>query len=207
MKTGIKFTLPTITKSMGFSSTNAQLTSAPPYVAAAISAVVLARLSDRFYWRMPFVVIPMVLVTIAYSVILSLDGALAAKKGVAYFSVVLAVMGIYPIQAAAAAWNSNNIAPASRRAVGIALMNCVGNVGGIVGSFMYLESEKPKYPTGFGLSLAFGASGIVVALLLEWSYKIANKRKEKLVEEAKTRYTEEELFDMGDKSPMFKHVL
>ncbi len=97
-------------------------------------------------------VIPMLIVVVAYSVILSLNGALSANKGVAYFSVVLAVVGIYPIQAAAASWNANNIAPASRRAIGIALMNCVGNVGGIVGSFMYLESEKPVYHTGFGKS-------------------------------------------------------
>ncbi|KAL4972352.1 major facilitator superfamily domain-containing protein [Aspergillus desertorum] len=48
---GIKFTLLTITESMGFSRTDAQLTSAPPYVAAAISAIVFARLSDHFYWR------------------------------------------------------------------------------------------------------------------------------------------------------------
>ncbi|KAF4443734.1 hypothetical protein F53441_11376 [Fusarium austroafricanum] len=204
---GTKFTLPTITKSMGFSNTNAQLTSAPPYVAAAISAICFAKVSDRFFWRMPFVAIPMVIVTVAYSIMISLNGELAAKKGVAYFSVVLAVVGIYPIQAAAASWNANNIAPSSRRAIGIALMNCVGNVGGIVGSFMYLEKEKPKYHTGFGLSLAFGGTGLIVAFLLEWSYKIANSRKAKIAEEAKTKYTEEELFEMGDRSPLFKHVL
>ncbi|RYP03740.1 hypothetical protein DL764_004915 [Monosporascus ibericus] len=204
---GTKFTLPTITKAMGFSATNAQLTSAPPYVAGAISAIVFARISDRFYWRMPFVVISLTIVTIAYAILISLQGALEAKRGLAYFSVVFAVIGIYPIQAAAASWNANNIAPASRRVIGIALMNCVGNVGGIVGSFMYLESEKPKYYTGFGLSLALGGTGIVVALLLEWSYKVANARKAKISEEARAKYTEEELFDMGDKSPLFKHVL
>ncbi|KAL4746551.1 hypothetical protein BDW72DRAFT_207253 [Aspergillus terricola var. indicus] len=204
---GIKFTLPTITESMGFSRTNAQLTSAPPYVAAAISAIIFARLSDHFYWRMPFVVIPMTIIIIAYSIIISLKGELASNKGVAYFSVVLAVVGIYPIQAAAASWNANNIAPASRRAIGIALMNCVGNVGGILGSFMYLEREKPKYYTGFGISLALGVTGVIMAILLEWSYKIANRRKEREADEARTRYTEEELFDMGDRSPLFKHVL
>ncbi|UZP39042.1 hypothetical protein NXS19_006858 [Fusarium pseudograminearum] len=40
---GTKFTLPSITKAMGFSNTNAQLTSAPPYVAAAISAICFAK--------------------------------------------------------------------------------------------------------------------------------------------------------------------
>ncbi|KAG7120823.1 MFS-type transporter cnsO like protein [Verticillium longisporum] len=204
---GIKFTLPTITTSMGFSTTNAQLTSAPPYVAAAASAIIFAKISDRFFWRMPFVVTPMAIVTTAYSIIISLNGELKEKRAVAYFSVVLAVVGIYPIQAAAASWNANNIAPSSRRAIGIALMNCVGNVGGIVGSFMYLEREKPKYYTGFGLSLAFGASGMIVAVLLELSYKHANARKAKIAEEAKQKYTEEELFEMGDRSPLFKHVL
>lgn len=192
---------------MGFSSTEAQLTSAPPYVMGAISAIFFASLSDRFYWRMPFVAVPMIIVTIGYSIIISLHGALEERKGVAYFAVMVAVAGIFPIQAGAASWNANNIAPASRRAIGIALMNCTGNVGGIIGSFMYLEREKPKYYTGFGLSLALGGTGLIVSFILEWSYILANKRKEKLVDEARAKYTEEELFDMGDRSPLFKHVL
>lgn len=192
---------------MGFSDTNAQLLSAPPYVAAAISAITFARLSDRFFWRMPFVAIPMIICVVAYSVIISLNGAIAEKRGVAYFAVVLAVIGIYPIQSAAASWNANNIAPSARRAIGIALMNCVGNVGGIIGSFMYLEKEKPKYYTGFGLSLALAGFGFFVALFLEWSYKVGNANKAKVADEARAKYTEEELFDLGDRSPLFKYVL
>ncbi|KAJ6071008.1 hypothetical protein N7467_012327 [Penicillium canescens] len=207
IQSGTMFTLPTITKAMTFSSTNAQLTSAPPYVAAAISAICFARVSDRFYWRMPFVAIPMLIVVTAYAIIMSLDGALEAKKGVAYFAVVLAVVGIYPIEAAAASWNANNIAPSSRRAAGIALMDCVGNVGGILGSFMYLEKESPKYQTGFGLSLALGGLGFFVALFLEWSYKVGNAKKDKVADEARVKYTEDELFDLGDRSPLFKYVL
>lgn len=149
----------------------------------------------------------MTIVAVAYAIILGLNGALEAKKGPAYFSVVLAVAGIYPIQAAAASWNANNIAPANRRAIGIALMNCVGNIGGIVGSYMYLEDEKPKYHTGFGLSLAFGASGLLVSFFLEWTYKMGNAKKARIAEDARARYTEEELFDMGDRSPLFKYVL
>ncbi|CAG7963008.1 unnamed protein product [Penicillium nalgiovense] len=204
---GTKFTLPTITKSMGFSSTNAQLTSAPPYIAGAISAILFARLSDRFYWRMPFVCIPMIIVVIAYSIIISLNGELEARKGVAYFAVVLSVIGIYPIQPGAASWNANNIAPASRRAMGIALVNCVGNIGGILGSFMYMEKESPKYTTGFGLSLALGGVGFFVALFLEWTYKMGNAKKARIADDARVNYTEDELFDMGDKSPLFKYVL
>jgi hypothetical protein len=149
----------------------------------------------------------MVIVVVAYAILMSLNGALEAKRGVAYFAVVLAVAGIYPIQSAAASWNANNIAPSSRRAIGIALMNCVGNVGGIIGSFMYIEKEKPKYPTGFGLSLALAGGGLFVAFFLEWSYKRGNAQKARVADEARVKYTEDELFDMGDKSPLFKYVL
>lgn len=192
---------------MGFSTTVAQLVSAPPYVAAAFTAVAFAMISDRFYWRMPFVATPLMLVTIGYSIVISLKGALADNKAVGYFAIVLAVMGIYPIQAAAASWNANNIAPAARRSIGIALAQGSGNMGGIVGSYMFLAKESPKYPTGFGLSLAFGASGFLVCFFMEAVYKYGNAKKAKLADEAKIKYSEEELFDMGDKSPLFKYVL
>ncbi|KAG6362503.1 hypothetical protein INS49_010735 [Diaporthe citri] len=205
---GTKFTMPTITKVMGFSTTNAQLMSAPPYVVGAISSIGFARLSDHFYWRMPFVAIPMSMLVIAYAVIISFHGALSANLGAAYFAVCLVCAGIYPIQPAAAAWNANNLAPATRRSIGVALMNAAGNCGGIVGSFMFIDKESPQYYTGFGLGLSFGATGLLVSFLLEMIYKWTNARKARMSEaEVRARYTEDELLDMGDKSPLFKHVL
>jgi len=73
MAYGTKFNLPTLTRAMGFTSWEAQLMSAPPYVsrpeycwsciclgsvltsirvqiAGAIATIVLSKLSDRFYW-------------------------------------------------------------------------------------------------------------------------------------------------------------
>ncbi|KAI5927851.1 putative MFS transporter [Camillea tinctor] len=205
---GTKFTLPTITKAMGFSNTNAQLMTVPPYVAGALSAVVSGQLSDHFYWRMPFVAFPMVLITVAYSVILSLNGALDTRVGPAFFAVILACMGIYPLQPAGSSWAANNLAPAKRRAVGVAVNIAVGNIGGILGSYMYLDSEAPRYQTGFGLSLALGASGLLMSFMLELAYKWGNKKKEQMSEEeVRAKYTEDELLDMGDKSPLFRYVL
>jgi MFS family permease len=205
---GTKFTLPTITKSMGFTNTNAQLMTVPPYVAGAISSIVFAKLSDRFYWRLPFVAIPLSFIFIGYAVVISLDGKLGQNIGPAFFAIILTCMGIYPIQPAGSSWAANNIAPTSRRAIGVAFNICVGNIGGVIGSYMYLESEKPKYYTGFGLSLAFGASGFIVSFLLELSYKWGNTKKARLSEdEVRAKYTDEELLDMGDKSPLFKYTL
>ncbi|KAL3488810.1 major facilitator superfamily domain-containing protein [Aspergillus germanicus] len=205
---GTKFTLPTITQAMGFKDTSAQLMTVPPYVAGAISAVFFSILSDKFYWRMPFVAIPLCLVTIGYAIIISLKGKLAENVGPAFFAIILTCIGIYPIHPATTSWTANNLAPSSRRAVGLAFNICIGNIGGVVGSYMYLEAEKPKYYTGFGLSCAFGGSALLVALALELSFVWGNKSKAKLDEgEVRERYTDDELLSMGDKSPLFKYTL
>jgi hypothetical protein len=205
---GTKFTLPTITKGMGFNNTNAQLMTVPPYVCGAISSVFFAKLSDRFYWRLPFVAIPLSFIFVGYSVIISFQGDLRANIGPSFFAIILTCIGIYPIQPAGSSWAANNLAPSSRRAIGVAFNICVGNIGGVVGSYMYLESEKPVYNTGFGLSLAFGATGFIVAFLLEMSYKWGNSKKAKLSEDdVRAKYTDTELIHMGDKSPLFKYTL
>lgn len=108
----------------------------------------------------------------------------------------------------ATSWAANNLAPANRRAIGLAFCICMGNIGGIIGSFMYLDNEAPTYRTGFELSLAFGASGVVAAIVLELSYMWANKQKSKIPEEeVRAQYTQDELLRLGDKSLLFKYLL
>ncbi|KAL4804263.1 major facilitator superfamily domain-containing protein [Aspergillus unguis] len=205
---GTKFNGPTITEAMGFTSTNAQLMTVPMYVAGAISAVLFSILSDRFYWRMPFVAIPLCFIVIGYAIMISLDGALSSNVGLAYFAICLTTIGIYPIHPATSSWTANNVAPSGRRAVSLAFNICIGNSGGVIGSYMYLDSENPYYYTGFGLSLALGGSALIVALLLELSFWVGNKRRQALDEgEVRTRYSNDELVDMGDKSPLFRYTL
>ncbi|KAB8271753.1 major facilitator superfamily domain-containing protein [Aspergillus minisclerotigenes] len=205
---GLKFTMPTITKAMGFTNTNAQLMVAPPYIAAAISAICSSKLSDHFYWRMPFAAIPLTIVTIGYSIVISFHGQLNENIGPTYFAMILVCIGLYPTHPATTSWLANNLAPSGRRAIGLALSICIGNSGGVIGSYMYMDKEAPTYYTGFGLSLAFGGSGLIVALLLELSYIYANRKKANKSEaEIRERYTDDELLAMGDKSPLFKYTL
>ncbi|KAE8356815.1 major facilitator superfamily domain-containing protein [Aspergillus coremiiformis] len=185
---GNRFTIPRITKAMGFTNTNAQIQTIPPYVART-TAVVFAKLSDRFLWQMPFIAIPLTLVAIAYSVVISFHGHLKESMGPSFFAVIL-------------------ISPSSRRAVGLAFNICIGNIGGIIGSYMFLEHEHPKYYTGFGLSLSFGVTGLIVALLLELSYPYGNQKKANVFErEIRERYSDHQALAMGDRAPLFKYTL
>lgn len=193
---------------MGFARTEAQLMSAPPYVAGAIASIVFSKISDRFNWRMPFVVMPFTLVCIAFSIMLGLRGRFEEHLGASYTAAIIACMGIYPAMPAATAWAANNLAPASRRAVGLAFNICVGNIGGVMGSYMFFDSDAPEYSTGFGLSLAFGLSGLLVAFMAEAAYKWGNKKKERYTEEEiRAKYTNDQLLRMGEKSPLFKYTL
>lgn len=115
---------------------------------------------------------------------------------------------MYPILPGVNAWNVANTPDPAKRSVNIGLLVCVGNIGGLIGSYIYLDREAPRYPTGYGTSLAFGLAGIMAATLLEFLLKRDNAKKAQMSEdEIRERYTDEELINMGEKSPLFKWAL
>lgn len=204
----LKFTMPQIVRNMGFEATRAQLLTIPPYIIGAISAFVSSWFADRFSWRMPFIVGPQLVVIVAYSVLFAMAGDITNNVPACYFSICLACLGLYPINPCGNAWNLNNLAGPSKRAMGIAFMLCIGNVGGIIGGFIYIDSEKPKYPTGFGSSLGFVAAGVLACLVVEALYKYINTQRAKMTEEeVVAKYTPEELDAMGDRSPLYRYTL
>ena len=107
---------------------------------------------------------------------------------------------------------ANNLAPSSKRAVGMGLLISVGNLGGIAGSNIYIASQAPKYPTGFGTGLGISIAAIIMAYVLRGACDRENKARRKMLDEegeqaVRARYSEQELLDMGDKSPFFIYTL
>ncbi|KAF7188316.1 MFS-type transporter cnsO [Pseudocercospora fuligena] len=203
---GLKFTMPSITKSMGYTSSQAQLMTIPPYVAGAISAIVLSKLSDHFQWRAIFIFGQMSVALVGFCILLPLAPNIASQIGPCYFAVMLICIGQYPTNPAGSAWISSNLAGDTKRAMGIALNICLGNSGGIVGSYIFLDNEAPGYPTGFGIGLGFAAATLVCVVCLEFSYWRINKSREKLDEdEVRREYNDEQLARLGDKSPLFRY--
>lgn len=115
---------------------------------------------------------------------------------------------MYPILPGVNAWNVANTPDPAKRSVNIGILVCVGNIGGLIGSYIYLEREAPRYPVGYGTSLAFGLAGIVAVVLLETLLKRGNAKKAKMTpEEIRQTYSEDDLIRMGEKSPLFKYAL
>jgi predicted MFS family arabinose efflux permease len=204
----LKFTLPQIIVNMGFTSTTAQLLSAPPYIAGALSAVTVATFSDRSGWRLPFICVPLLMMTVSYAVLFSFSDKIANHVALCYTFVVITTMSVYNVIPGGNTWTLNNLPNPNKRALGIALVIGVGNIGGIVGSFIFLSSESPRYQTGWGTCLGFIVLGIVAACSLEVGYTVINKKRGKLDrDEILAKYDEAELHRMGDRSPLFKYTL
>ncbi|KAF4460404.1 high-affinity nicotinic acid transporter [Fusarium albosuccineum] len=157
--------------------------------------------------RMPFIVACQMIVLVGYSILFVKAFDVEGNVALCYFAVILSCIGLYPIQPGTSAWTVNNVA-GPKRALGIAYMICLGNLGGVIGSFIYKKSEQPAYPTGFGTSLGFAALGVVLCLGLELSYNAINKHRDGMTrEDVNQRYTEAELSNKGDRSPLFRYTL
>lgn len=204
----LKFTLPQIMVNMGFQSSQAQLLSAPPYVAGAISAVVVATFADRSFWRMPFIIGPQLSLMVCYAVLFSFSATISSHVALCYTFVHLATISVYPIVPGANTWTLNNLAGPTKRAVGVAFMIAMGNCGGVIGSLIFMGRESPRYQTGWGTSLGFICAGIGSTATLETVYKLINKKRDKVSrEEVEAMYSPERLEEMGDRSPLFRYSL
>ncbi|CAG8108327.1 unnamed protein product [Penicillium olsonii] len=204
----LKFNMPDVIQSMGYKAANAQLLTIPPYAVGAISAYTFSVFADRYSWRMPFILIPQCSLIIAFGILFSKAANINDNIALCYFCLCLACFGMYPILPGVNAWNVCNIPNPHKRAVAIGYLICFGNAGGIVGSFIYKADERPQYPTGYGTSLAFTAAGIVAALVLEFSLWKANQRNALMsTVEIEEKYTEDQLRDMEERSPLFKYTL
>ncbi|KAK0622202.1 putative transporter [Lasiodiplodia hormozganensis] len=204
----LKFTMPQIIKNMGYTSATAQLLTIPPYAVGALAAYVSSVFADRYSWRMPFIVGPQLCLVVAFSILFTKSEHIKDNVAVCYFAVCLACSGMYPILPGLNAWNISNLAGPEKRSIGIGWLICAGNVGGVIGSYIYIDDEAPKYPTGYGTSFGFAAAGIVACFALEFALWTINKKNSRHTEEQiRAQYSDEELEKMGDRSPLFRYTL
>lgn len=200
------FTAPTIILELGYTAAKAQLLTIPIYVTGAIFTFGIAWLADRHRVRWPFIVVPYIFALVGFV------GVIATPKekypGVVYFWLFFIPGGVYAGVSTLVAWVSNNLAPTWKRSVGIATCIMIGNMGGIVGTNIYIAKEAPNYWTGYGISLAFLLNAIVCTFVLRHVWKKINDRRDAMTEEEIfATYTEQELLELGDRSPLYRYVL
>lgn len=118
--------------------------------------------------------------------------------------------------------------------MGMAFMLAMGNSGSIIGSCksklprspalaivlvhykrqfssvadIFLQNEAPQYPTGYGVAMAISVTGITAATVIMLTFRHNNRQREKMTEdEIRAKYTEDELIELGDRSPLYRYTL
>lgn len=219
---GMSAFLPSIVAELGYSGTQANLLTIPPYVCSCLLTILLSWLSDRKKNRSTFILVTLAGEFVGYS--LALGGSAAGIHGLAYAGVFISTSCCYPcfiliivsnihcmhltstVLMIQQTWIMCNLAPSYKRAAGAAVLVGIGNMSGPMGSNFYRDEDAPKYLLGHGLELMMVTLGLITATILLLCYKRINKQREQQLAEG-VNYSEEELSDMGDRAPTFRYYL
>ncbi|KAI8686543.1 MFS domain-containing protein [Fusarium keratoplasticum] len=202
---GFSFSAPTIIFELGYTAQQAQLLTIPIYFAGACSTLVFARLADKRRKRWPFILIPFSIAAVGFIALLSIPHP--RLPGLTYSVLFLITSGLYPAVIGCITWVGNNLAPTFKRAIGMALLMTLGNLGGAIGSNIFLAQQSPHYWLGYGFSLGVIMLAILSIFALRYSNRALNRKRDLMNEEdVLSRYTREEIIDMGDKSPLYRYV-
>jgi cyanate permease len=193
------FFIPTIVKDLGYTSSAAQVRSIPIFVVATVTALAASWITDRVKHRYTFCMVGLVIASVGYILLLNQQHLSA---GVKYFALFLIVPGGYITQPITLVWLANTMSGHYKRSVSSAFQVGFGNIGGIVASNVFLQSESPKYPTGYGVSLGLlwicGAACTALFVLV----RRENGMRERGERDA--RLEEVDADNLGDDHPHFR---
>ncbi|KAL5334759.1 major facilitator superfamily domain-containing protein [Aspergillus crustosus] len=173
MGLSFSFFFPTITQSLGYGTTTTLLLTAPPWIWSVLVALPNAWHADRTGERFFHYLGPALACLVGY--IIAMTTRTTAPR---YISMFLMTTG-YASGFVMLAWISSTIPrPPAKRAAAIAIINAMGNIGSIPGSYIFPSIYGPYYVKSFGAELAILAFGCVCALSLRTYLRYLNKKLE-----------------------------
>jgi len=201
------FFIPTILNEFGYTSSASQLLTIPIYAVCTVVTLLTAWLSDRLRHRYIFTIGGVFIATIGYILLLAQGqpkGPGALSIGVRYLAVFFITTGTYITQPLTIVWLSNNMGGHYKRAFGSAIQIGVGNIGGIIGSTIYLQNESPRFHTGYSVGLGMmWLCGVMCTVF--WVHLMReNRRRERGERDGRLRLPKEVVENLGDDHPEFR---
>jgi MFS family permease len=133
--------IPTLVATFEVSPVSTLLLIAPPYLAAAVTALAVSYSSDKRSERSHHIMLPISLAMIGFLIFGYTLSSLPR-----YLSMFSMLAGIYGSYNVALAWISSTLPhPVEKRSAAIAIINTVGNMAQIYSPFFYLKENGPRY--------------------------------------------------------------
>ncbi|KAL4944120.1 hypothetical protein BDV06DRAFT_233853 [Aspergillus oleicola] len=200
---GYAYFAPTIIHTYGYGEIKTQLYSVPPWAAAYFFSIFIACLSDYFRNRYIFAMIPIMICISGYAVLLGLGDTV--HHNVQYGALFLITCGIYSVGPIFLCWFGMNLGGHTRRSVGTAFQVGVGNVGGIIGTYSFLEKNAPLYRNGYTIGLSFACFSGAMATLYLLAVWNDNKQRERIQAQG-VQVTAEEEEKLGDLAVTYRYA-
>ncbi|EJF62083.1 MFS transporter [Dichomitus squalens] len=166
---------PTIVAGLGYEGLNAQLFTVPPYAIAFVITVAVAWVSDRYEVRALGCSISMFIAGACFVV----EGALPAESfKLRYAFFIIALSFAFACIPPLLSWLTANLRSTGASTLAVPLNVSIGQIGQIIGVYIYKANESPGYPTGHYTNAGFLLVGGLAVLGLRVLYVRRNKRLE-----------------------------
>lgn len=193
------FFTPTIIRDLGYTAEAAQVRSIPVFVVATVVSLIVAWTADRLRHRFGFCILGICIASVGYIILLCQD---RVTVGVRYFAIFIIVSGGYTCQPVTLAWIQNNMTGHYKRSISSAMMVGFGNTGGIVASNIFITSQAPRYPVGYGVSLGLLWMCAAACVVLLLGVMVENRKRDR--GERDWRLETADADNLGDDHPHFR---
>ncbi|KAK5657148.1 hypothetical protein OQA88_3205 [Cercophora sp. LCS_1] len=199
----LAFFLPTIVRTIYPTETvvRQQLYTAPPYLVGVVLTVGLSWISWKVDRRQVFIVASAPLVMAGYAMFLG-----SRDPKVRYAATFLASSS-FTLGALTNAQVSANVVSDTARSAAIGMNSLFAHLGGLVGTWAFLQWDAPHFPIGNGLNLATSTTLLLISsATLVWMKRDNRARDQRAdrEEEAGQSLTADEVQDLDWKHPAFR---
>ncbi|KAL2849824.1 major facilitator superfamily domain-containing protein [Aspergillus pseudoustus] len=156
---------------MGFDTGVSQCLVAPPYVAAGFVMYGTAWAGDKYRTRGPVLIFNALLCIIGLPMM-----GFAKNNAAQYVGVFFTVAGSNANIPAVMAYQANNIRGQWTRALSSATLVGFGGIGGIAGSLVFREQDKPHYRPGIWCAIACNLLLMLIVVVQSVWFRHANKQ-------------------------------
>lgn len=169
---GVTNFFPTVVLTLGYSRTKTLCLTAPPYCIAVLATFAWARHADKTGERFYHVTVPLIFALISFII-----SAATLNIAARYTAMCIMIPAIYCSFTTILSWMSSCCPrPLAKRAVAIALMNCVSNSTSIWNAYLYPSSAGPRYFSAFIANCVFVALAAATAFALKVHLTRLNKK-------------------------------
>ncbi|KAJ1569632.1 hypothetical protein HK405_013090 [Cladochytrium tenue] len=203
---------PQIIASLGFGNLQAQLYSAPGAAFNFVIQVVMSVTSDKSGDRSLHLVVAALLSVVAYLTVIAYRPATTDSHGQWTLYGVLFFASFNPGSLTIVlGWATSNIVGTTKRIFVSSMLALTGAFSGIAGSYIYEDSDKPRYVVGHSTNMSLMALGLLTVIGLRILLAQRNKKKEAEYGPVKVHLAKStaEAFeeDHTDRDPDFRYYL